>query len=444
MREIVHVQLGQCGNNVGGKFWQVISDEHGLNPDGVFCGESDLQLQRMNVYFTQGAGARYVPRAVLVDLDQATLHSAQSGLCGRLFRPDNFVPGMAGTGNNWAKGYYTEGAELVHVALDVVRREAESCDLMQGIQVVHSLGGGTGSGMGTLLMTMLKEEYPDRILKSYSVIPSPKMSDVVVEPYNAILALGKMIDCTDETFCMDNQALHFICSNVLKLSIPTYSDANHLISACMSGITASLRFPGQLNIDLRKLMVNLVPFPRLHFFVPGYAPLTSRSSAPYTSLTVPELTMQLFTPNNMLAFCDPVTGKFLTAATIFRGRMSTKHVDEQMLNIQNRNSTYFVEWIPNNIQIAICDIPPRGLRMSATMISNTTAIQDLFKRLSKTFDEMLKKKAYLHWYTAEGMDEAEFFESGKNVHELICEYQQLQEAPAETDFEEEQVEYEEV
>lgn len=114
-----------------------------------------------------------------------------------------------------------------------------------------------------------------------------------------------------------------------------------------------------------------------------------------------------------------------------------------MLNIRSRNSPYFIEWIPNNIQVAICDIAPRGLSMSATMISNTTAIQTLFKRVSNTFDGMLKKKAYLHWYTAEGMDETEFFESRKNVHDLITEYQQHQEAQPETTFEEEETEYEE-
>ena len=191
-----------------------------------------------------------------------------------------------------------------------------------GIQLVHSVGGGTGSGMGALLMVRLKEEYPEMITKTYSVIPSPKLSNVVVEPYNAILALSRSIESTDETFCMDNQALHHICTHVLRLSTPSYSDVNHLISACMSGITASLRFPGQLNTDLRKLLVNLVPFPRLHFFVPGYAPLTSRSSAPYRALSVPELTQQLFNANNMFAYCDPTRGKFMTAATIFRGLMS--------------------------------------------------------------------------------------------------------------------------
>lgn len=77
---------------------------------------------------------------------------------------------------------------------------------------------------------------------------------------------------------LDNEALYDICFKTLKLQVPTYGDLNHLISATMSGVTASLRFPGPLNTDLRKLAVNLIPFPRLHFFMIGFAPLTSRNS----------------------------------------------------------------------------------------------------------------------------------------------------------------------
>ena len=90
---------------------------------------------------------------------------------------------------------------------------------------------------------------------------------------------------------------------------------------------------------------------------------------------------------------------YLTVATMFRGRMSMKEVDEQMLNIQNKNSSYFVEWIPNNVKTAVCDIPPRGLKMSATFIGNSTAIQELFKRVSEQFTAMFRRKAFLHRYT---------------------------------------------
>merc|ERR1711906_46572 len=105
-----------------------------------------------------------------------------------------------------------------------------------------------------------------------------------------------------------------------------------------------------------------IPFPRLHFFMVGFAPLTSRGSKQYRALTVPELTQQMFDAKNMMCAADPRHGRYLTAAALFRGRMSTKEVDEQMLNVQNKNSSYFVEWIPNNIKSAVCDIPPRDSR----------------------------------------------------------------------------------
>ena len=120
------------------------------------------------------------------------------GPFGQIFRPDNFVFGQTGAGNNWAKGHYTEGAELIDSVLDVVRKESESCDCLQGFQVSHSLGGGTGSGMGTLLISKIREEYPDRMMLTFSVVPSPKVSDTVVEPYNATLSVHQLVENSDE------------------------------------------------------------------------------------------------------------------------------------------------------------------------------------------------------------------------------------------------------
>ncbi|XP_029364539.1 tubulin beta-4B chain isoform X4 [Chanos chanos] len=271
MREIVHLQAGQCGNQIGAKFWEVISDEHGIDPTGTYHGDSDLQLDRISVYYNEATGGKYVPRAILVDLEPGTMDSVRSGPFGQIFRPDNFVFGQSGAGNNWAKGHYTEGAELVDSVLDVVRKEAESCDCLQGFQLTHSLGGGTGSGMGTLLISKIREEYPDRIMNTFSVVPSPKVSDTVVEPYNATLSVHQLVENTDETF-----------------------------------------------------------------------------------------------------------------------------------------------------------------------IGNSTAIQELFKRISEQFTAMFRRKAFLHWYTGEGMDEMEFTEAESNMNDLVSEYQQYQDATAEEgEFEEE-------
>ncbi|KAJ3211442.1 hypothetical protein HDU67_004530 [Dinochytrium kinnereticum] len=421
MREIVNVQIGQCGNQIGTKFWEVIADEHGLDAEGRYSGDIDLRLERINVYFSEAYGGKYVPRSVLVDLEPGTLDSIRSGHLGKMFRPDNMVYGNSGAGNNWAKGFYTEGAEIVEPVLDILRREADACDSLQGFQITHSLGGGTGSGLGSLIVSKIREEYPDRMLCTFSVVPSPKVSDTVVEPYNATLSVHQLVENSDETFCIDNEALYDICMRTLKLNNPSYGDLNHLVSSVMSGITTCLRFPGQLNADLRKLAVNMVPFPRLHFFMVGFAPLTARGSVKYRQLTVSELASQMFDAKNMMAAADPRHGRYLTVAAIFRGKLSMKEVEHHMMQVQSKNSSHFVEWIPNNVKTA-------GLRMSGTFIGNSTSIQEIFKRVQTQFSAMLRRKAFIHWYTGEGMDELEFTEAESNMADLVSEYMQYEEA----------------
>ncbi|TMW85035.1 hypothetical protein EJD97_023899 [Solanum chilense] len=369
MREILHIQGGQCGNQIGAKFWEVVCAEHGIDATGAYHGESDIQLERVNVYYNEASCGRFVPRAVLMDLEPGTMDSVRSGTYGQIFRPDNFVFGQSGAGNNWAKGHYTEGAELIDSVLDVVRKEAENCDCLQGFQVCHSLGGGTGSGMGTLLISKIREEYPDRMMLTFSVFPSPKVSDTVVEPYNATLSVHQLVENADECMVLDNEALYDICFRTLKLTTPSF----------------------------------------------------------------PELTQQMWDAKNMMCAADPRHGRYLTASAMFRGKMSTKEVDEQMLNVQNKNSSYFVEWIPNNVKSTVCDVPPTGLKMASTFIGNSTSIQEMFRRVSEQFTAMFRRKAFLHWYTGEGMDEMEFTEAESNMNDLVSEYQQYQDAVADED-----------
>jgi len=150
----------------------------------------------------------------------------------------------------------------------------------------------------------------------------------------------------------------------------------------------------------------------------------------FKSMTVAELTTQMFDSKNMMAASDPRHGRYLTAAVTFRGKVGTNEVDEQMLQIQSKHSTYFVDWIPNNIKSSVCDISPKGMKMSATFIGNSTSIQELFKRISDQFTAMFRRKAFLHWYTGEGMDEMELTEAESNMNDLIAEYQQYQDARA--------------
>ncbi|XP_042556978.1 tubulin beta chain-like [Dipodomys spectabilis] len=285
--------------------------------------------------------------------------------------------------------------------------------------------------MGTLILNKIREEFPDSIMNTFSVMPLPKMLDTGT--------LDSLVENADETFCIDNEALYDICFCTLKLPMPTYGDLNHLVLATMSKVTTCLCFPAQLNADLRKLAVNTVSFPCLHFFMPGLASLTSRVSQQYNALPVPKLTQQMCDTKNTIVTCDPRHGCYLIAAAIFRGLMSMKEVDEQMLNLQNKNSSYFADWIPNNVKTLVCDIPPHGLTMLASVIGNNTAIQEPFKHTSEQFSAMLQHKIFLHWYTGEGIDETEFTEAESNINDPVSKYQQCKDATAD-----EQGEFEEV
>uniref|UniRef100_A0A915EDQ1 Uncharacterized protein n=1 Tax=Ditylenchus dipsaci TaxID=166011 RepID=A0A915EDQ1_9BILA len=381
-----------------------------IQPDGSYKGDSDLQLERINVYYNEASGGKYVPRAVLVDLEPGTMDSIRAGPYGALFRPDNFVFGQSGAGNNWAKGHYTEGAELVDNVLDVVRKEAEGCDCLQGSTDPLS-GRRVPDRIMSFFPWCLRLRCPIPWLSlTMPLCPSTNWSKILMRP-SALTMRHSMISVP-----------HTQTSEPHLWRSEPFGFHHHVWSDHLPAI------PGQLNADLRKLAVNMVPFPRLHFFMPGFAPLSAKGSAAYFASSVAELTKQMFDAKNMMAACDPRHGRYLTVAAIFRGRMSMREVDDQMMSVQNKNSSYFVEWIPNNVKTAVCDIPPRGLKMSATFIGNTTAIQELFKRISEQFTAMFRRKAFLHWYTGEGMDEMEFTEAESNMNDLISEYQQYQEA----------------
>jgi tubulin beta len=432
-REVVSFHAGQCGNQIASAFWEVVSKEHGIDGSGTYIGDKDDQLERAHVFYSESASGKYVPRAINFDLEMGVLDSIRRSAIGKLFKPANMIAGQSGAGNNWAKGHYTEGAELIDTVMDHGRREAENCDTLQGFQVTQSLGGGTGSGMGTLLISKVREEYPDRMMLTYSVYPSPKVSDTVVEPYNTLLSIHQLIENADEVVVLDNEALYDICFRLLKMPTPTFGHLNNLVANGMSGITSCIRFAGQLNSDLRKLAVNLIPFPRLHFFNISFAPLEAASHAEFTGKGVKDITESVFDPKQMFMAPDVREGKYLTAAVIFRGPFSTKDVDEQMLNMQMKNTAYFVEWIPNNIKSSMCNIPNAGFNGNAVFMGNTTAMKMLNTRILEQFSKLYAVKAYLHWYTGEGMDEMEFQEAESNVTDLVAEYTQYEEATVDQD-----------
>ena len=280
---------------------------------------------------------------------------------GTMFILESFVFGTSCARINWEKGHYTEGAELIDEVVDVIRKESAGCDCSQEFHLKHSLGGGTGSGLGTLLLMKIRDNYPDRITATFSVYPSPKVSDVVVEPYNATLSIHQLLENSDETFVIDNEALYNISHNIFKQQQPKYVESNWVIPLVVSGICASaiLRFSGNLNGDLRKTDLNLVSFLRLHFNAISQAPLFASVDVKHVKATVQEIRDQKkrLSSRNFLANFKPEDDKYLSVSCCYRSNLATQEVDDKIANVQQKMGNDSVTLIPNNIKSSIITVP---------------------------------------------------------------------------------------
>lgn len=427
MNEIITIQIGQGGNQIGTKFWETISYEHGIRPDRLWSGDDERQRECIDVFYNKETGGRYFPRTILVDLDDEQSLTWQELPFGSLFRPKNcMILNIGGADKNWAKGFYTHQPQFVDDILDAVYKEANLCDSLQGFMIFHTLGGGTGAGLGSLLLARLRAEFPEKTIVTCSVFPSLGVNDSVVKPYNTTLAIEHLIKNADLTLCIDNQQLYDICFRSFGLTSPTYDDLNTIATQMVSGFTAPLRFPlaDASRLTLKDLVEHLVPSPHLKFITPGLAPLLPSGSRQYHGLTLQELIPKMLDANNMIAAADPRQGKSLSASASFRGNnIWIEEISEQMAKLQAQNADCFLSSSPNSIKNWVCEIPTTGLEHSVTFANNTTAIQSLLMRFGEEFEAMFRRKAFLNWYTDEGMDEQAFMKAERSLNDLIFDYQ---------------------
>ena len=435
MREVISIHIGQAGIQVGNSCWELFCLEHGIQPNGQM--HSDKIMEGSNdsfkTVFTETGTGKHLPRSIFLDLEPSVVDEIRVGTFRQLFHQEQLVSGKEDSANNYARGYCTVGKNIIELALDRIRKLADNCTDLQGFMVFNAVGGGSGSGFGSLLLERLSVDYEKKSKLGFNIYPNPHISNAVVEPYNSILSTHCLLEHNDITVILDNEAIYDICRRQLYIERPTYTNLNRLIAEVISSLTSSLRFDGSLNANLAEFQTNLVPYPRDHFMLSSYAPIISAEKAYQDQLSVVEITNSAFEPASMMAKCDPRHGKYMACCMMYKGDVVPKDVNASIATIKRKRNIEFVDWCPTGFKCGINYQPPTivpggdlaKIIRSVCMISNSTAISEVFSRLDHKFDLMYTKRAFIHWFVGEGMQEGDFQEAREDLAILEKDYEEV-------------------
>ena len=412
-REIITCQVGQCGNQsahaisaitgappsvadtrvraVGTEFWKQLCAEHGISADGILEDFATDGGDRKDVFFYQADDEHYIPRALLFDLEPRVINSIQTSDSRNLYNPENFFmsPDGGGAGNNWASGYQQANDKEEEI-MEMIDREADGSDSLEGFVLIHSIAGGTGSGMGSNLLEKLNDRYPKKLIQTYSVFPNQtETSDVVVQPYNSLLTLKRLTLNADCVVVLDNTALNRIAVDRLNVENPTFAQVNSLVrrscvllafclrcpdspllpcqvSTVMAASTTTLRYPGYMNNDMIGLIASLIPTPRCHFLMTGYTPMTlDQHASAVRKTTVLDVMRRLLQEKNRMVSCRRKDGKkgcYISILNIIQGEVDPTQVHKSLQRIRERKLAEFIPWGPASIQASTStwSLFPRG------------------------------------------------------------------------------------
>lgn len=422
MHEIVTLQVGQCGNQIGNEFWKKICAEHKISLDGTLL---ETKNDRRDVFFYQADDSRYIPRAVLVDLEPRVI-----GQCAPIFNRENVYVSNegGGAGNNWAHGFYV-GKKAKDEVIEIIQREAEASELLEGFNVIHSVAGGTGSGFGSLLLETVRDNFPKKIITAFSILPANEDgSDVVVQPYNTVLTLSYLNEYTNSVVVMDNNALGRVTVGSMRNKSVSFNILNTLVSTVMSSYTSTVRYPTHMYSDYRSILSCTVPIPEFKFVIPSYTPFTcDELSQVVRATTVSDVMRRLSLAKTKLCTIEPSKANAsLSIFNILEGICDPGEISRYVESVFNKKTVNFVEGLPPFLLTAVSRKKPEFNRVSGLCLHNTTGIATTLRKITAQFDQLRKRGAFVEMYKKFDADLALFDVNRERIQGVIDSYEKCE------------------
>ncbi|VDM22700.1 unnamed protein product [Hydatigera taeniaeformis] len=361
-----------------------------------------------------------------------------------MWKASNLLTGKEDAANNYARAYINVGRKMLDSLMEQVRIMTERCDGLAGFNIVHSLAGGTGSGLTALLLECLFEEYVKKVRFSTAIYPSRICSQSTVDPYNTLLCMKATMDTLDCSLLMDNKAITDRCVAQILVEKPTFTTLNRLVAMLVSSIYLSHRFSfmGNQHANIIDLLTNIIPYPRIRFPIVCTTPLFSKASQHHEVFSVPVITRRVFTQEATTLDCNIEKRCFISVAMLYRGVASTGEVSAALKDVRHYpefvNGCEFFDWCPNKFKVGVTPFSPvtvptcmmAAAPTSVCMVAGNTAVIDPFKATLNNFDMLFKKCAFVHWFVCEGLEEAELKEAKDDLCSLINEYADLEDGDA--------------
>ncbi|KAL9654323.1 hypothetical protein ABK040_010354 [Willaertia magna] len=437
---VVTLQIGQCGNQVGFSFFEAMAKELQATKDNSYDENA------FDCFFRPGNNNSMIARALLIDMEpkvitQVVNTSNNNG--SFLYDTNNIYFKQCGSANNWAFGYNEHGPKIEANVLELLRKEAEHCDSLSGFLMLQSMAGGTGSGVGCFVTQLVRDEFPHCMIMNQIVWPHAT-GEVIVQNYNALLTLQKLYEHSDGLLVFENDQLDLACKRLLGIPNPSFSDmnrviANHMSCFCLPCDNLTNGCDYQLLLDP---IQQLCCHPAYKLINSRIIPQISNRAKDYSNFIWDGLLKHLYQmmiADSKIEECinwkvnvndkrwDSVINKSIANLLILRGK------DINTINYQQHVQPFlhpklYSSFIPPQEAMKIFvnrDVGFNGYDKTAFMLSNCqSVINPLNRTIVKAF-EMYNCNAYLHHYKRYKVGKEEMTDMFCKVEQILFDYQQI-------------------
>ncbi|KAL0491234.1 tubulin delta [Acrasis kona] len=431
---IITIQLGQCGNQAGCALFELLSKEY---------NNMKAEEEEWNRFFRAPINGSTLPtaRSVLIDMEPKVIQQTTKSTRSFKYDPSRFYFKQSGSGNNWAFGYNVHGpASWDDGISDLVRKEVECCDCLGGFLFVQSLGGGTGSGLGTFTTNKFKEEYPNSMLINQVVLPYSS-GEVIVQNYNTLLSLSDLYAVSDAVILMENDQLSRMCSELFSIKNPSFEDLNGVIADQLSNVLlpsnrSDNNRPLELWYDVIDYLCCHPNYRLLHLLS---TPQVSQRSKAYSNFIwsnlVKNINQMLITDAKMDAYinwgvtaADAIKRPYLINKSVgnilFLRGDDVQSVKEDMI-APLTNQDIYCKFNYKNFMVCTNPQPNNGVTKCCSLLSNSQSVIQPIQRIINKASEMYQSKAYLHQYEKYSVTADHFEHCMFQMDKVVYDYQSI-------------------